>query len=61
MAGYVTTILAFVHAELRGQETSSFCDFWKVTSCDFTPFHSFLTQANIFFLDVLGKKYYYYS
>ena len=31
MAGYVTAVLAFVRAELRGRETSSFCDYWKVT------------------------------
>ena len=28
MAGYVTTLLAFVCAELRGREMSSFCDFF---------------------------------
>ena len=29
-----------------------------MTSCDFILFYSFLTQANIIFLDVLGKAYY---
>ena len=60
MAGYVTGVLAFVRTELRALEASSFSDFWKVTSCDFTAFYSFLTGANIcvFFLDVLGKEYY---
>ena len=33
MSGYVTAILAFVHAELRAREASSFCDFGKITSC----------------------------
>ena len=38
MAGYVTAILvlAFVRAELRTRGVHSFCDFWKITSCDFT-------------------------
>ena len=49
MSGYVTAVLAFVHAELRGRETSSFCNFFKVTFCDFTLFYSFFTQPNIFF------------
>ena len=58
MAGYVTAVLAFVHAELCGRESRSFCDFWKVSSCNFTPFSSFLTQPNVCFWDVLGKEYY---
>ena len=56
-AGYVTAVLAIVRTELRAREASSFCDFWKITSCDFTLFCSFLTQANVF-LDVPGKEYY---
>ena len=40
------------------REESSFCDFWKMTSCDFTLLHSFFTQANVKWLDVLGKEYY---
>ena len=52
MPGYETAVLAFVRAELRGWETSSFCDFWKVTSCDFTPFYSFFNQPNICFLEM---------
>ena len=32
-------------AQLRAREVSSFCDFWKITCCDFT-----------FFEDVLGKE-----
>ena len=57
-AGYVTTRLAIVRTELRAREASSFCDFWKMTSCDFTLFYSFLKEANINFLDVLAKEYY---
>ena len=52
MSGYITAVLAFVHAELRGQETSSFCDFWQVTFCDFTLLYSFLTQPNICFFQM---------
>ena len=50
--------LAFVRAELRGQETSSFCDFFKVTSCNFTPFHSFWLNQTFVFWNVLCKEYY---
>ena len=57
-AGYVTAILAIVHTELRAWEASIFCDFWKIISCDFTLFYSFLTQANIILFYVLGKEYY---
>ena len=49
-AGYVTAELAIVHAELRAWEATTFCDFWKMTSSDFTLFYSVLTQANIRFL-----------
>ena len=54
--GYVTAVLAIVRTELRAREASSFCDFWKLTSCD-----SFFIQANVKFLDLLGKEYYDYS
>ena len=47
MADYVTA-----------QEASSFCDFWKLTSCDLTAFFSLLTQANLCFLGVLNKDNY---
>ena len=47
MAGCVTAVLAFVRAALRGRKTSSSVIFWKVTSCDFTPFYSVLTQPNV--------------
>ena len=58
MVGCVTAVPAFVCVELRGRETSSFCDFWKVTACDVNSFYSFFTQPNVCFLDVLGKEYY---
>ena len=58
-AGYVTAVLAIVCTELRAREASSFCDFWQMTSCDFTLFYSFLTQAiMIFFFFVRDKEYY---
>ena len=57
-AGYVTAVLAIVRTELCAREASSFCHFWKMTSCEFTLFYLFLTQANIFFIDMLGKEYY---
>ena len=49
-AGYVTAVLAIVLTELRAREASSFCDFWNLTSGDFTLFYSFSTQANITFV-----------
>ena len=45
MAGYVTTVPAFVCRELPAQKASNFCDIWKLTSCDFTAFLSFLTEV----------------
>ena len=58
IAGYVIPVPAFVCGKLPGREASSFCDFWKLTSCDFTTFFNFLTQANLCFLDVLNKDNY---
>ena len=60
MVGYVTAVLAFVRvgAPAVGRETSIFWDFLKVTSCDFTPFYSFLLKQTFVFWDVLGKEYY---
>ena len=58
MAGYVTSVMAFVCAELRAREVSSFRDFLKkllrAISLYFTPFK--LRQT--FFFGVLGKEYY---
>ena len=48
VVGYVTPVLAFVRAELRARKGSSFCDFWKITSCDFTSFYSILPPAKVF-------------
>ena len=45
--------------ELRAREASSFCDFWNMTSCDFTLFYSFFDSSkHRFFLDMLGKEYF---
>ena len=38
MAGYVNTVRAIVCSELPAREASNFCDFWKLTSCDFIPY-----------------------
>ena len=57
MVGYVTTAPAFVHGKLEVREVSNFCDFWKMTSCDFTAIFSTLTRENICVLDVLDKEY----
>ena len=52
MMGYVTAVLAFVCSKLPAREASSFCDFWQLTSCDFTAFFSFLTRANPCFFEM---------
>ena len=58
MAGYVTTIPAFIHGELLACEVSSFCDFLK-NDLGLSPhFPPFLTQANLSFLDLLNKDNY---
>ena len=58
MAGYVNAVRAIVCFELPAREASSFCDFWKLTSCDFITFISSLIEVNFFyfiFIDVLIK------
>ena len=55
MAGYVNAVRAIVCFELPAREASSFCDFWKLTSCDFIAFISSLIEVNFCFLDVLIK------
>ena len=57
MAGYVTAAPAFVCGKPGAREASSFCDFWKMTSCDFTAFFFILTQANLIVLEVLNKEH----
>ena len=52
MAGYVTTMLAIVRAELRAREVSSFCDFLQMTSCDFTLFYSFFYSSKCLFFEM---------
>ena len=49
MAGYVNAVLAFVCFELPAREASSFCDFSKLTSCDFIAFISSLVEVNFCF------------
>ena len=49
-AGYVTAVLAIVRTDLCAREASRFCDFWNMTSCDFTWSYFFLTRANISFI-----------
>ena len=46
MAGYVNAVPAFVYFELPAREAGSFCDFWKITSCDELAFISFLIEVN---------------
>ena len=48
--GYVTALLAIVCAELRAQVASSFCEFLKISSCNFTFFTLLKNQANVCFL-----------
>ena len=38
MTGYATVVLAFVCGKFPAREASSLCDFWKMTSWDFTAF-----------------------
>ena len=62
MAGYVNTVRAIVCFELPAREASSFCDFWKLTSCDFIAFISSLIEVNFLgFLDVLVNDKFTYS
>ena len=50
MAGYVNTVPAFVCFEIPAREASSFCDFWKLTSCDFIAFISSVIEVNFLFV-----------
>ena len=49
MAGYVNTVRAIVCSDLPAREASNFCDFWKLTSCNFIAFISSLIELNFFF------------
>ena len=55
MAGYVNAVWAILCFELPALEASSFCDFWKLTSCDFIAFISTFIEVNLIFFDVLIK------
>ena len=65
IVGYVNAvrgITAFVCFELPAREASNFCDFWKLTSCDFIAFISSLLEVNFcFFKYVLIKDKFTYS
>ena len=50
MAGYVNTVRAIVCFELLARAASNFCDFWKLTSCDFIAFISSLIEVNFFLI-----------
>ena len=45
----------FVCFELPAREASSFCEFWKLTSCDFITFISSLIKVNFCFFYVVIK------
>ena len=49
MAGYVNAVPAFVCFEIPAREASSFCDFWKLTSCNFIATISSMIEVNLFF------------
>ena len=49
MACYVNAVRAIVCFELPAREASNFCDFWKLTSCDFIAFISSLIEVNFCF------------
>ena len=55
MACYVNAVRAIVCFELPAREASNFCDFWKLTSCDFHRILLF-DWNKLFFLDVLIKE-----
>ena len=55
MVGCVNAVRAIVCFELPAREASSFCDFWKLTSCDLIAFISSLNEFNFGCLDVLIK------
>ena len=61
MAGYVNAVPAFVCFWLPAWEASSFCDFLKLTSCDFIAFISSWIEVNFYILDVLIKEQFTYS
>ena len=50
MAGYVNAVPAFVCFELPARGASSFCDFWKSTSCNFIAFISSMIKVIFYFL-----------
>ena len=55
MAVIINGVPALVCFELPAREASIFCDFWKLTSCDFIAFISSLIEVNFCSFDVLIK------
>ena len=55
VVGCVNAVRAIVYFKLPAREASSFCDFLKLTSCDFISFISSLIEVNFFFIDVFIK------
>ena len=57
VAGYVTSVPAFVRGELPAREASTFCDYFKMTSCEVTAFFLLFDSSKplLLFLDVLNK------
>ena len=49
MTGYVNTVQAIVCSKLPAGEANNFCDFFKLTSCDFIAFISSVIELNICF------------
>ena len=49
MAGCVNTVRAIVCFELPAREASSFCDFFKLASCDFIAVISSLIEVKFCF------------
>ena len=58
----INSISNYWQLSVPSWEASSFCDFWKIASCNFTLFYSFESSKRFFiFQFVLGKEYYSYS
>ena len=51
--GYINAVPAFVCFEIPARVTSSFCDFWKLTSCDSIAFIFSLIEVNFFLMCLL--------
>ena len=56
MTGYVTAEPGIFCGKLKGGEVTSFCDFWEMTSCDFTFFSQVWLEKTFVFWDVLDIR-----